>query len=67
MTKIICDVCGETIDTSITIKPRYRIENYNPINNGSGLKYGHFYKSLDLCDNCQKKIDKFFDELLGEE
>ena len=59
MTKIICDVCGEVINTSVTTKPLYRVQEKQFFSDGL-TKNNYHYKDLDICDECQKEIDAFF-------
>ena len=56
MRKIVCDMCGEEIDTSYMdkydIRPKARLEVYGEVNKDQ------IYNSLeyDLCINCTQKV-----------
>lgn len=56
MTKVVCDLCGKDVNTSVLLRP---IGNYRV----ALVQYGD---TLDLCENCKIALDKWISERKSE-
>lgn len=58
MRKMICDMCGEEIDTTYfdeySIHPKARLRVYDEVSGDQQDKFGDL--EYDLCINCTQKI-----------